>query len=100
MIIKILIALIIQFKRSLDRSSPTDFIKTENGKEVTIEVRCANGRSGESLFTASMGDSLSGSNNWQKYWGDIPIDEGANYFDIRLNSGVPDSGFAFSWFVM
>ena len=74
------------------------FIKTENGKEVTIEVRCAIGRSGESLFTASMGDSLSGSNNWQKYWGDIPIDEGANYFDIRLNSGVPDSGFAFSWF--
>ena len=37
------------------------FIKTENGKEVSIEVRCASGRTGESLFTSSMGDSISGS---------------------------------------
>ena len=74
------------------------FIKTENGKEVTIEVRCASGRTGESLFTSSMGDSISGSFDWERYWGDIPSDEDVNYFDLRLNSGVPDSGLAFSWF--
>ena len=74
------------------------FIKTENGKEVSIEVRCASGRTGESLFTSSMGDSISGSFDWERYWGDIPSDEEANYFDLRLNSGVPDSGLALSWF--
>lgn len=75
------------------------FIKTENAKNVTLEVRCAIGRTGESLFTSSMGDSISGTYTWQRYWGDIPSDqEDVEFFDIRANSDIPDSGIAYSWF--
>ena len=74
------------------------FIKTKNSKNVTIEARLAIGRTGESLFTSSMGDSISGTSSWQKYWGNVPIDQEAEFFDIRANSDIPDSGFAYSWF--
>ena len=74
------------------------FIKTKNSKNVTIEARLAIGRTGESLFTSSMGDSISGTSSWQKYWGNVPINQEAEFFDIRANSDIPDSGFAYSWF--
>ena len=56
------------------------------------------GRTGESLITVSIGDSVSGSLNWKKYWNDIPYTEEAEFFDIRSNSDIPDSGLAYSWF--
>ena len=45
-----------------------------------------------------MGDSISGSYTWQRYWGDIPSNQDAEFFDIRTNSDIPDSGIAYSWF--
>ena len=74
------------------------FIKTENSKNVTLEARLAIGRTGESLFTVSTGDSISGTSSWQKYWGDVPINQEAGFFDIRASSDIPDSGLAYSWF--
>ena len=74
------------------------YIKTENAKNVSIEARLSVGRTGESLITASIGDSVSGSLNWKKYWNDIPYTEEAEFFDIRSNSDIPDSGLAYSWF--
>ena len=74
------------------------FIKTENAKNVTLEIRCAAGRSGESLFTASMEDSVSGSSTWKRYWGDVPYHQDAEFFDIRMNSDIPDSNISYSWF--
>ena len=40
------------------------YIKTLNGKNVTIEARYFDSRSGESLFTVSMEDSVNGDNIW------------------------------------
>ena len=74
------------------------YVKTENAKNVSIEARLSVGRTGESLITASIGDSISGSFNWEKYWNDIPYNEEAEFFDIRSNSDIPDSGLAYSWF--
>ena len=74
------------------------FIKTENASNVTLEVKGALGRSGESLFTTSIEDSISGSSTWKRYWGDIPNTQEAEFFNIRMNSDIPDSGIAYSWF--
>ncbi|MFL2983700.1 MAG: CapA family protein [Candidatus Neomarinimicrobiota bacterium] len=74
------------------------FIKTENANNVTLEIKCSAGRSGESLFTISIDDSISGSSTWQKYWGDVPNNQDAEFFDIRMNSDIPDSSIAYSWF--
>ena len=74
------------------------YIKTINGKDVTIEARYFDSRSGESLFTASMQDSLNGDESWKKYWTEIPKVEGSEFIDIRMNSGIPDSGNSRSYF--
>ena len=74
------------------------FIKTENANNVTLEIKCASGRSGESLFTISIEDSISGSSTWKRYWGNIPNTQEAEFFNIRMNSDIPDSGTAYSWF--
>ena len=54
------------------------YIKTVNSKNVTLEARYFDSRSGESLFTASIQDSLNGNNNWEKYWDEIPKIENNN----------------------
>jgi poly-gamma-glutamate capsule biosynthesis protein CapA/YwtB (metallophosphatase superfamily) len=74
------------------------YIKTMNGKNVTLELRSSINRTGESLFTTSILDSVSGDTRWTKYWGDIPLTENSEFVDIRMNSSIPDSGDAFSWF--
>ena len=74
------------------------YIKTLNGKNVTIEARYFDSRSGESLFTVSMEDSVNGDNIWKKYWDEIPKIENAEFIDIRMNSDIPDSGQSFSYF--
>jgi len=74
------------------------YIKTINGKDVTIEARYFDSRSGESLFTASMQDSLNGDESWKKYWTEIPKVEDSEFIDIRMNSGIPDSGNSRSYF--
>ena len=74
------------------------FIKTENAKDVTLEMRASAGRSGESIFTLSIDDSISGTVDWRKYWGNIPGNQDIEFCDVRMKSGIPDSGNAVSWF--
>ena len=74
------------------------YIKTVNSKNVTLEARYFDSRSGESLFTASIQDSINGNTNWEKYWDEIPKIENAEFINIRMNSDVPDSGESFSFF--
>ena len=74
------------------------YIKTVNSKNVTLEARYFDSRSGESLLTSSIQDSLNGNNNWGKFWDEIPKIENAEFINIRMNSDVPDSGESFSFF--
>ena len=74
------------------------YIKTYNSKNVTLETRYYDGRSGESLFTSSINDSINGTYHWKKYWDEIPKINNAEFIDIRLNSDIPDSGISYSYF--
>jgi poly-gamma-glutamate capsule biosynthesis protein CapA/YwtB (metallophosphatase superfamily) len=74
------------------------FVRTKNGKEVTLEVRSSTNRSGGTIETTSMNDSINGDTPWTKYWGNISIPPNTQFVNIRMNSSVPDSGFAYSWF--
>ena len=74
------------------------FIKTENGKDVTLQLRLAQGRTSESLLTESIDDSVQGTMDWFYYWDAAPTHEDANFFDIRMSTGTPDSGQAQAWF--
>jgi len=73
-------------------------IKTKNAKNITLEARFYDGRTGESLSTASINDSISGNTSWQKYWDEISIHENGEFINIRMNSDVPDSGISYSYF--
>ena len=36
--------------------------------------------------------------DWKKYWTEVPIVENSEFIDIRMNSGIPDSGNSRSYF--
>ena len=74
------------------------YIKTINAKDVTIELRSFINRTGDNLETISLKDSIDGNSPWKKYWENISVPENSEFFDIRLNSSVPDTGVSFSWF--
>ncbi|SVB26357.1 uncharacterized protein METZ01_LOCUS179211, partial [marine metagenome] len=58
------------FKSELDHTIH-GYIKTQNGKDVTLQLRLAEGRTGENLLTISMEDSVNGTQDWMPYWFDI-----------------------------
>ena len=74
------------------------YIKTENGNDVALQIRLAGSRSSGTLLTASIDGPFPGENDWLYYWGEAPTHEDANFFDIRMNSDIPDTGIAKSWF--
>lgn len=75
------------------------YIKTQNGANVTIEVRYSEDRDGwYVLGTENIGAQISGDTPWTYYAHELTIPEGTGFFDIRVNSGVPASGMAISWF--
>ena len=74
------------------------YIKTINGKDVTLELRSSINRTGNNLETISLKDSVNGDSSWHKYWENISVPDNSEFFDIRLNSSVPDTGVSFSWF--
>lgn len=87
----------IPINKSLDHTLH-GYIKTKNAKNVTLELRSSLNRTGEGLETISLRDSVNGNSPWRKYWENISIPENSEFFDIRLNSSVPDTGVGFSWF--
>ncbi|NOZ07754.1 MAG: PKD domain-containing protein [FCB group bacterium] len=75
------------------------YIKTQNGSNVTIEVRYYHNRSsGSQLVTHDVGSHVDGTTDWTYYYQDTDPPSSARYFDIRLNSDMPVSGEARSWF--
>ena len=74
-------------------------IKTQNGQGVTIEARYYETRyAGQPLGTVAANNAISGDTEWAHYSTDFSVPPSANYFDIRCNSQVPESGEALSWF--
>ena len=74
------------------------FSKTDNGSNVTLQVRLFEGRSSPPLLTAAIDDSINGTKDWGYYWGNTPYHQDARFLDIRIHSDIPDSGTAKSWF--
>ncbi len=87
----------ILFKNEFEHSIH-GFIKTENGYDVTLQARLYEGRTSPPLITSSLKDSVNGTMDWFYYWENLSHHEDAQFFDIRLHSGVPDSGVSESWF--
>ena len=75
------------------------YIKTQNGANVTIQVRYSEDRAGwYDLGTEDLGVQIYGDTPWTFYHHELTIPNGTRYFDIRLYSGIPNSDTAFSWF--
>lgn len=74
-------------------------IKTLNSGNVTIEIRYYSDRTGSSLLGEENIDTIvNGNLTWTFFYNNLTIPNGTRFFDIRLNSGVPQSGEGFSWF--
>ncbi|MBT4155200.1 MAG: PKD domain-containing protein [Candidatus Marinimicrobia bacterium] len=85
------------FKSELNHSLH-GYIKTDNGKDVTLQIRLSQGRNDGTLLTTSMDELVQGTVDWRPYWGDVPSHEDANFFDIRMSTDVPDTGESQTWF--
>ena len=64
-------------------------IKTENGKNVNLEIRLSENRTSGTIINESLNSSINGDNDWKEYWKDISNYQEVNFFDIVMNSGVP-----------
>ena len=75
------------------------YLKTQNGADVTIEIRYHVDRTGIfPLGTENIGVQVNGDSPWTFYHHELTIPSGTKFFDIRLSSGIPNSGTAYSWF--
>lgn len=75
------------------------FVKTQNAADVTIEIRYHSDRTGIiPLGTENIGSQVNGNTPWTFYHKELSIPAGTKFLDIRLNSGIPESGTAYSWF--
>ena len=96
--------IVTNFTNRIKRYSPGEYslhgyFKTQNGSNVTIEARYYESRSDNNwIDTEDIGSSIDGDTNWNFYWKNLTVPENCNFFDIRLNSDMPDAGEAFSWF--
>ncbi len=74
-------------------------IKTQNGAEVTVEIRYYYSRFGSYyLGSDDIGEWISGDSEWTFYHNELTLPTSTHFFDIRLNSNCPDTGVAYSWF--
>ncbi len=75
------------------------YIKTQNGADVTIEVMYyENFEGGFAIGSESIGTLVNGDTPWTFYHKQLTIPAGTEFFDIRLNSHIPNAGTALSWF--
>jgi len=75
------------------------YMKTQNGANVTIEIKYYEARTSFiPLDEENIGVQINGDTPWTFYHKELTIPEGTMCFDIRVNSGVPNSDTAFSWF--
>lgn len=75
------------------------YIKTLNGKGVTIQIQYfADRENPVPLGDENLGTTISGTTPWAFYHHNLEIPPGTEFFDVRLNSNVPNSGTSFAWF--
>jgi len=75
------------------------FIKTLNGKGVTIEIQYFDDRENPvPIGEENLGMTVSGNKPWTFYHHELTIPSGTAFLDIRLNSNVPNSGTSYAWF--
>lgn len=75
------------------------YIKTQDAKDVTIEVQYSSDRLGYYfLGQQNIGISIDGTTPWTFYHKELEIPSGTKFFNIRLNSNKPNEGTAYSWF--
>jgi len=75
------------------------YIKTLNGAGATIEVQYYQDREGGIMLgDENIGVLVSGTTPWTCYYHNLTIPNGTAFFDVRLNSHIPGSGTAYSWF--
>ncbi len=98
------INVVTNFERRVKRYEDSDFslhgcMKTQNGAEVTIQIRYYETRYGSAILdTEDIGVQIWGDSDWALYSKELTIPEQTNYFDIRLFSNCPEQGEALSWF--
>lgn len=96
--------IITNFEKNIKCNSNTSshslhgYIKTQNGADVTIEVRYYYSRYGSLLGSENIGVEINGDSEWTFYHKELTLPTNTHFFDIRLNSNCPDTGVAFSWF--
>ena len=73
-------------------------IKTQNAQNVDLQLRLSESRNAETLITISLDQSINGFHDWKKYWKNIEIQESVNFFDVVMNTGIPDTGTSKVWF--
>lgn len=75
------------------------YMKTQNAKDVTLQIQYFIDRTGSMMLAQEdVGISINGTTPWTFYSHELSVPSAAAYYTIRLNSGVPDSGIAYSWF--
>ena len=75
------------------------YIRTQNGDDVTIQIRYYTSRTSSTILaTHYLGVYIDGDSEWTFYENETNPPNNANFFDIRLNSDQPSVGEARSWF--
>ncbi len=80
--------------------SMSGYIYSEGGREIKIEHRYWNARTGGAITsTQIIGEEFEGSFPWRFVWRDLdPPPAGSYYYDVRVNLRCPASGEGFAWF--
>jgi PKD repeat protein len=74
------------------------WMKTENGADVTLEIRCYASRTGGNILVTESLFHVNGDTEWNYYHKDVILTEETRFIDYRLSSNVPEDGTAYSWF--
>jgi poly-gamma-glutamate synthesis protein (capsule biosynthesis protein) len=79
--------------------SLSGYIKTINGKDVTIVVKYYNSRNAYyPLSEENVGVTVNSNTPWTFYSKQLTVPQGTKFFDIELVSGIPSNSTAYSWF--
>lgn len=75
------------------------YIKTQNAKNVSIEIQYFNDRNAVTpIGSENIGVLVNGNTDWTYYSKELNVPLSTIFVDIRLNSGIPQTGIAYSWF--
>ncbi|MCF6238299.1 MAG: CapA family protein [Candidatus Marinimicrobia bacterium] len=75
------------------------YIKTLNSNNATIQIRYYAGRTTSTILaTHYLTPGIDGTSDWTYYHNETIPPYNATYFDIRLNTDMPNMGDAYSWF--